>query len=1338
MTTPALVTLYGFSGTDGSGPSGSLLSYAGDLFGTTSGGGPNFDGTVFEIPSSGAGYGGAFTLVDFTGQNGLHPPAGLIANATGALLGTTAGTPGVAFGTVFEVAKTGGNYLSAPITLMSLAGADGPAASLIADAAGNLYGTTAGGGADFDGTVFEIAKTASGYASTPTTLISFTGTNGVNPSAALYFDGAGDLLGTTAGNAANPGGTVFEIAKTASGYATAPTTLFNFGGGASGSNPYGALIADTSGNLFGTTESGGATALNAGTIFEIPDNGGTYGTLKTLINFDGQDGANPGAGLIVDAADDLYGTTEAGGANSLGTVFELAKSGAGYAVTPTVLISFNGTNGAGPAAALIGDLSGDLFGTTTEGGQGGDGTVFEVTGSGFRMSSTVAPPSVASVTASPATGDLKTGATVTLKVTMSTAVKVSSDAPVLALNDGGNAAYDAALSTPDTLVFDYTVLADQTTSVLAVTALNPEGATIVDATNQNPAMLTGAATTFSGVEVNIPAPAVSTVAASPSTGNLQTGTAVTLSVTMTNAVTVTGGTPDLTLNDGGIATYDAVNSNPTVLVFDYTVATQESTTALAVTGLTPNGATIDDSLGNSADFTKAATTFIGLRINSTVPAVVAIAASPGAGDVLTGAVINFTATMSQAVAVAAGTPSLTLSDGGSANYDKNTSTATSLVFDYAVLSGQTATDLGVTGFVANGATVQDPFGNAAVMSGVAATFGGLQVNIAAPAVVSVTASPATGDVMTGASVTLTVTMSRAVAISGGTPRLFLNDGGIAVYDAAKSDGTALVFDYFPQNGQSSGALAVTGLNANGATIQDATGIAASFTAVSKRFANLEINLAGIVPPAIVGTASGQTTTDVLPIAPFANAVIFDDNALQAESLTVTLSAAANGALTNLGSGSYNPGTGVYTDIGSAAAVTAALDGLIFTPTAHQTPAGQTVTTGFTILDTDTATATATDGTASVIVTQTSLLGDFNIAQQLELIYIAYFGRAADGDGDTYWGGQNRQAQTAGASAATVLSGIANAFAPQPETEALYPALAPFLSAAGAASLNSPAGLTALTTFIGGIYLNLFGHAPDGPGQTYWVGQLSSGAVAIGVAALAIANGAIGADANEVRNKVAVATDFNTRTQAAGLGTSAAVPVTFLAAAKISLSIVDGSALNDASVTIGMNATSAYLTGATMPAPVGSVSLNAALTGSASIGAASPPVAVPAVMGATVITVTGSDQLIDPGTGDRTIMFIGGAGGDTIMAQPGCMDQVIGFDPATDVLDLSALFRGANIRGDVAPLGDYLTAVDQGADALVRFDPAGHAGGSTVFVLQGPGATVTSLDQLTAHGAIRTT
>ena len=275
-------------------------------------------------------------------------------------------------------------------TLANFNGASGqfPDAGLIADAAGNLFGTTASGGANDDGTVFEIAKAGAGYASTPTTLFSFNSATGASPVSGLITDAAGDLFGTTPEGGAYGYGTVFELVNNGGG-SYAPVTLLSFTTGVGGSDS--GVIADAAGDLFGTTPSGGEAG--DGTVFELVNNRGNY-TPVTLLSFNGANGTGPVGGLIADAAGDLFGTTGEGGANDDGTVFELVNNGGG-SYAPVTLLSFNGANGTGPVGGLIPDAAGDLFGATAGGGAG-YGTVFEITNSGFVTKGSTTPPATIS------------------------------------------------------------------------------------------------------------------------------------------------------------------------------------------------------------------------------------------------------------------------------------------------------------------------------------------------------------------------------------------------------------------------------------------------------------------------------------------------------------------------------------------------------------------------------------------------------------------------------------------------------------------------------------------------------------------------------------------------------------------------------------------------------------------------------------------------------------------------------------------------------------------------------------------------------------------------------
>ena len=194
---------------------------------------------MFEIAKTAHGYASTpTTLVSFNGANGADPHGSLIADANGDLFGTTAEAGRTATARCSRSPRPPHGYASTPTTLVSFNGTNGanPYGGLIADANGDLFGTTADGGANGDGTVFEIVKTATGYASTPTTLVSFNGTNGSDPQASLIADANGDLFGTTVGGGANGDGTVFEIVKTAHGYASTPTTLVSFNG-TNGANP---------------------------------------------------------------------------------------------------------------------------------------------------------------------------------------------------------------------------------------------------------------------------------------------------------------------------------------------------------------------------------------------------------------------------------------------------------------------------------------------------------------------------------------------------------------------------------------------------------------------------------------------------------------------------------------------------------------------------------------------------------------------------------------------------------------------------------------------------------------------------------------------------------------------------------------------------------------------------------------------------------------------------------------------------------------------------------------------------------------------------------------------
>ena len=381
----APVTLLNFNNTNGAYAfAGLSIDSAGTLFGVTQNGGASGLGAVYDLYKSGTSYAGPVPIATFTGGNGSAPHGTLVLDAAGNMFGTTNTGGAGNLGTVFEIVK--GTMYSAPITLATFNGTNGSNAldGLVIDSAGNLFGTTNNGGAATYGTVFEIAKTTTGYAPL-VTLAAFDSTTGLYPRG-LVVDSAGNLFGETIqGGGTNVMGTVFEIAKGSSGYG-APVTIAAFTG-ANGANPRGGLLLDAAGNLFGETSAGGAAAN--GTVFELVKGTGGYGAPVTLASFDGVNQISPRAGLIADAAGDLFGTTFNGGPLNDGSVFELVKTGTSTWSAPVTLVTFNGTNGAFPYAGLTLDAAGNLYGTTSQGGTGNIGTVFEVTAAQIAKASAV-------------------------------------------------------------------------------------------------------------------------------------------------------------------------------------------------------------------------------------------------------------------------------------------------------------------------------------------------------------------------------------------------------------------------------------------------------------------------------------------------------------------------------------------------------------------------------------------------------------------------------------------------------------------------------------------------------------------------------------------------------------------------------------------------------------------------------------------------------------------------------------------------------------------------------------------------------------------------------------
>jgi uncharacterized repeat protein (TIGR03803 family) len=287
--------LYSFTGgSDGGGPLGGLIAdSSGNLYGTTAAG----NGTVFELVNSSGNY-TEKVLYSFTGgSDGRQPFAGLIFDSSGNLYGTTLFGGAAGNGTVFELVNSSGNYTE-KVLYSFTNGSDGgqPAAGLIFDSSGNLYGTTGSGGAAGAGTVFELVNSSGNY--TERVLYSFGGSDGANPVAGLIADASGNLYGTTALGGAAGAGTVFELVNSSGNYTE--KVLYSFTSFTSdGSEPEDGLIADSSGNLYGTTVLGG---FGAGTVFKISGGG-----FVPPVHFAGVPGAPNCTGVSVSSLAHTYG-----------------------------------------------------------------------------------------------------------------------------------------------------------------------------------------------------------------------------------------------------------------------------------------------------------------------------------------------------------------------------------------------------------------------------------------------------------------------------------------------------------------------------------------------------------------------------------------------------------------------------------------------------------------------------------------------------------------------------------------------------------------------------------------------------------------------------------------------------------------------------------------------------------------------------------------------------------------------------------------------------------------------------------------------------------------------
>jgi uncharacterized repeat protein (TIGR03803 family) len=371
--------LYPFTGSsDGANPTSSLTLNNGNFYGTTYAGGLGY-GTVFELSPNGSGGWNETTLYSFCSQagctDGENPAYSyVIFDSQGNLYGTAFGGGANGYGVVFKLTNSAGTWTES--VLYSFANApDGanPGNGLIMDSVGNLYGMTfAGGTGNGNGCVFELSPSGSTW--TEQVIYDINSTH-----SGLTLGPVGSTGNIIYGTSYS---TIFQLTPNGQGgwFSTVLYTFNPADSATEGSDPIGTLVLDSAGNLYGTTEAGGTN--NAGVVFKLlPAKTGDW-TEKLLFSFGGSgkfgaNGSTPYSGVVLDSSGNIYGTTQAGGEKGAGTVYELAAPTNGKgAYIEHVVFNFDGENGAEPKASLILD-SGYLYGTTYGGGANGEGAVFE-------------------------------------------------------------------------------------------------------------------------------------------------------------------------------------------------------------------------------------------------------------------------------------------------------------------------------------------------------------------------------------------------------------------------------------------------------------------------------------------------------------------------------------------------------------------------------------------------------------------------------------------------------------------------------------------------------------------------------------------------------------------------------------------------------------------------------------------------------------------------------------------------------------------------------------------------------------------------------------------------
>lgn len=371
MQAQTLSVLYNFTnGSDGGTPLAGLTSDGkGNLYGTASAGGSGY-GTLFKLGPVGPGWTLSPVYSFASGTDGATPTARLQARSGRIFYGTTSLGGSSGAGTVYKVSPSGESVI---YTFLGGSGGAQPSPGDLAfDRGGNIYGTTSAGGANGNGTVFELVHGKKGTWKEKLLYSFGQGTDGTVPVGGVTFGTPNTLYGTTSTGGTYGYGTVYQLKRSRSTWTE--TILYNFQNGNDGGSPYAGVILDQSGNLYGATVSGGGGS--GGTVFELsPAQGGWM--YAVLYSWPGWPLSASFRNLFLDASGNLYGTTHCDG-YGYGTVFKLTPSNGTW--TNTLLYNFTGGgNGYNLFSNLILDNQGNLYGTTSAGGAYGYGIVFEIT-----------------------------------------------------------------------------------------------------------------------------------------------------------------------------------------------------------------------------------------------------------------------------------------------------------------------------------------------------------------------------------------------------------------------------------------------------------------------------------------------------------------------------------------------------------------------------------------------------------------------------------------------------------------------------------------------------------------------------------------------------------------------------------------------------------------------------------------------------------------------------------------------------------------------------------------------------------------------------------------------